>query len=296
MAKRPAIGINAFFAKRLNAPVYNPRWSWGAYDPSTETVSLRVWRDEMHDVHGRPAIRIKDPIDPAVKRSNTRISAENERAKHVELAREGRRLIGVVCKSLDPGGRARKIESYETDRFAELKGLVDRDSSTWAFIDRWATAGEVDQRLAAWSDAASDIDAVRRDPKLTDTVRQSLIEARLGQGGFRERVLAHWGRACALTGCSFDPLLRASHIKPWRHSDNDERLSVRNGLPLAAHVDVLFDRGFITFTDDGELLASKSLPEEARALFGGHVRLRAALDTQQKAFLAHHRVELFRSG
>lgn len=41
MAKRPAMGINAFFAKRLNAPVRNPRWSWGAYDASTETVFLR---------------------------------------------------------------------------------------------------------------------------------------------------------------------------------------------------------------------------------------------------------------
>ncbi|MFM0151971.1 HNH endonuclease [Paraburkholderia sediminicola] len=206
-----------------------------------------------------------------------------------------KRLIGVVCKAVDADDTIREIESYDTDRFAELSGPVDRDGTIWAFIDRWATADEIDRRPAAWSDVASDIDALRRDPKLTDTVRQSLIESRLGQGGFRERVLAHWGRACALTGCSFEPLLRASHIKPWRHSDNDERLSARNGLPLAAHVDVLFDRGFISFADDGELLASASLPEEARALIGGHARLRAALDSQQRAFLAHHRTELFRS-
>lgn len=35
------IGINDFFAGRLRAPINNPRWSWGAYDPSTDTVFMR---------------------------------------------------------------------------------------------------------------------------------------------------------------------------------------------------------------------------------------------------------------
>lgn len=159
----------------------------------------------MHDIDGRPAIRVKDPIDQSAKGSGTRVAVENERARHVELAQSGKRLIGVVYKAVDPDDTIREIESYDTDRFAELRGTVDRDGSIWAFIDRWVTADAIDLRPAAWSNAASDIDGVRRDPKLTDTVRQALIEARLGQGGFRERVLAHWGRACALTGCSFEP-------------------------------------------------------------------------------------------
>ena len=70
-------------------------------------------------------------------------------------------------------------------------------------------------------------------------------------------------------------------------------------MPLVADVDVdvdvLFYRGPITFSDDGELLASKSLPEEARALIGAHARRPVELNAQQKACLALHRVELFRS-
>jgi len=50
--------------------------------------------------------------------------------------------------------------------------------------------------------------------------------------------------------------LVASHIKPWRHAENDERLNRHNGLMLAPHADFLFDRGFISFSD-GRLLISE---------------------------------------
>ena len=50
--------------------------------------------------------------------------------------------------------------------------------------------------------------------------------------------------------------LIASHIKPWRHSDNQERLDGENGLLLNPSVDLLFDRGLISFEDNGDLLLS----------------------------------------
>ena len=42
----------------------------------------------------------------------------------------------------------------------------------------------------------------------------------------------------------------------WRDSDNDERLDGANGLLLTPSVDHLFDRGFISFKDNGDLLVS----------------------------------------
>jgi transposase len=50
--------------------------------------------------------------------------------------------------------------------------------------------------------------------------------------------------------------LRASHIRPWRDSDNEARLDGENGLLLTPTIDHLFDRGFISFEDDGRLLIS----------------------------------------
>lgn len=57
-----------------------------------------------------------------------------------------------------------------------------------------------------------------------------------------------------LTGISDTALLRASHIIPWKDCASDrERLDVHNGLLLSALWDAAFDRGLVTFGDDGFL-------------------------------------------
>src|SRR6266446_6519764 len=51
--------------------------------------------------------------------------------------------------------------------------------------------------------------------------------------------------------------LIASHCKPWRDSTNEERLDGENGLLLTPSIDHLFDRGFIGFENDGNLVISR---------------------------------------
>jgi hypothetical protein len=87
----------------------------------------------------------------------------------------------------------------------------------------------------------------REVPDITE--REQLAKARVGQGRFRAAVMAKWGRGevCALTGIAISEMLVASHIKPWRDSENHERLDAMNGLLLAAHADRLFDRHLISF-------------------------------------------------
>jgi len=82
---------------------------------------------------------------------------------------------------------------------------------------------------------------------------EQLVLARLGQGKFRNQVLAQWGGGCAVTGCKVVEAIRASHIRPWCDSDDKTRLDPCNGFPLTATLDALFDRGFITFTNTGEM-------------------------------------------
>jgi putative restriction endonuclease len=45
-------------------------------------------------------------------------------------------------------------------------------------------------------------------------------------------------------------------VKPWRDSSNDERLDGENGLLLTPTIDHLFDKGFISFENDGDLIIS----------------------------------------
>ena len=98
--------------------------------------------------------------------------------------------------------------------------------------------------------------AVAADMTLTDTERDSVIKARRGQGAFRANVEAIEGE-CRLTGITNRLLLRASHIKPWRLcATAAERLDGTNGLLLTPDADHLFDRGFITFDEDGTVRPS----------------------------------------
>ncbi len=90
---------------------------------------------------------------------------------------------------------------------------------------------------------------------LAETDRETLIIARRGQGLYKLRVMQVETR-CRITQVDNPAHLRASHCKPWRDSDNAERLDGENGLLLTPTIDHLFDRGFISFEDSGRLIIS----------------------------------------
>lgn len=100
----------------------------------------------------------------------------------------------------------------------------------------------------------SDIQVISLKKDLKETQRTTLIEARIGQGQFKRNVINAWGgEVCALTAINIPELLIASHIKPWRKSNDSERLDGTNGIILSANIDKLFDRYLITFRKkDGE--------------------------------------------
>ncbi len=106
-----------------------------------------------------------------------------------------------------------------------------------------------------------------RLPQTTDAER--LVVQRVGQNLFRNALMDYWQGRCCVTGLAVPALLRASHIKPWaKCQSDDERLDVFNGLLLAPHIDALFDDGWISFTDHGELLVSDAFPIAAKLALG----------------------------
>jgi len=96
---------------------------------------------------------------------------------------------------------------------------------------------------------------IESDNRIPDTEREALIVARRGWGLFKQRVMEIETR-CRFTGVTNPIHLRASHCKPRRDSDNQERLNGENGLLLTPTIDHLFDRGFISFEDSGVLIVS----------------------------------------
>lgn len=124
-------------------------------------------------------------------------------------------------------------------------------SNQFAFTDYMPdAAGEI---------IGSDVDA---------TQKERLMLARVGQGQFRKQLLSRWG-TCSVLGCGPDTELIASHIVPWRTcANNKERLDVNNGLLLNPNLDKLFDRGLISFADDGALLTSGNLDRDDATTLG----------------------------
>lgn len=135
-----------------------------------------------------------------------------------------------------------------------------------------------------------DLDAIEKDESISPTTKLALIHARLGQGKFREKVLHFWGNGCSVTGSKVSDAIRASHIKPWRNSDNKERLDADNGLPLIASLDALFDAGLISFSSAGVMIASSKLNRSEQDIFGiNAASLRKEPTAKMANYLTYHR-------
>jgi len=138
--------------------------------------------------------------------------------------------------------------------------------------------GKIDERLAG------------------PTQRAQLVQARIGQGKFREETMRVWNDRCALSNISHSRLLRASHIKPWSESTNLERLDPYNGIILSANLDAAFDCGLISFDDDGTIKVSENLSEHDRMALGLDILKIPEFTAKHVTYLAYHRLKFGFSG
>lgn len=132
-------------------------------------------------------------------------------------------------------------------------------------------------------------------PDIGATEKDQIIKARRGQGRFRENVQG-FEKGCRISGVTHAQFLIASHIKPWRVATNQERVDGENGLLLSPNIDFLFDRGFISFGDDGTLLispvADKSCLRRLGIPIDGSINVGTFSPKQQK-YLSFHRRNVF---
>lgn len=140
------------------------------------------------------------------------------------------------------------------------------------------------------------VQRIEKDTKIEITEKKQVILARRGQGKFRERV-SKIEHACRVTRVNRPEHLIASHCKPWRDCEsNDERLDGENGLLLTPTVDHLFDRGFISFEDSGEVLISPVAHRESLKRMGidPDARISVGGFTEgQRRYLDFHRNAVF---
>jgi predicted restriction endonuclease len=104
-------------------------------------------------------------------------------------------------------------------------------------------------------------------------------------------------RACRVTKVERMEHLVASHVQPWRDSSNDQRLDGENGLLLTPTIDHLFDKGFISFEDSGQLIVSPVADPKSLKRMGvdsvGRVNV-GAFSQGQRRYLEFHRENVLR--
>lgn len=127
-----------------------------------------------------------------------------------------------------------------------------------------------------------------------ETTKRQLVRARRGQGTFRSNVRLN-EKGCRVTGVADLEHLVASHIKPWRDSSDEEKLNGCNGLLLAPHIDHLFDKGMISFRDNGDLMLSPRLSASLLKAWGIPEKINVGpFNVEQAKFLWHHRIEVLK--
>ena len=248
-------------------------------------------KPEEFGVAGRNWDAIGWRVDVAFQRLTTELRP----ADWIELLRP---LLPARYAPLLPDGRGvQSIYLTELPRALALQ-LADLVGSEVAAVARAETVGEALPPAALpetvlWEEHLRR--RIEQDPGLDETDRQALVVARRGQGVFRERVQQIEWR-CRVTGVDRLEHLRASHCKPWRDSDNLERLDGENGLLLTPSIDHLFDRGFISFRGDGRLLVSPVAHGPSLRKMGIAVAERiegGSFTAGQQRYLEHHRDLVF---
>ena len=118
------------------------------------------------------------------------------------------------------------------------------------------------------------------------------IKTRIGQFEFRNSLIDYWG-CCAVSGINLIDILKASHIKPWSKSDDKERMDMFNGLLLNPMLDTLFDKGYVSFSDSGEIMLSPRITDLHSDIGINESSQLIKIEDQHKKYLSYHRDNIF---
>lgn len=213
------------------------------------------------------------------------------------------------------GRRARKAMGREPAYGMGLVGYCDPATATWRMRPQfralmrelgWASGGP-GRTLVDEIDALDDPDAldeearliaaqeaaIRNSERISQALKEQLLQSRLGQGQFR-LALQQFEKDCRVTGIADPALLRACHMRPWRACSNAQRMDGANGLLLEPGFHLLFSKGCIGFDGAGHLLVSGRLPEHVAQQWP--VRQAAAprpFARPQLEYLAFHTARVF---
>ena len=124
--------------------------------------------------------------------------------------------------------------------------------------------------------------------------QQENSRQRKRQVQYREELYNEF-HSCPFTHIDEFRLLVASHIKPYAVSTKKEQSDSNNGLMLSPLYDKLFDKGFISFGDDGSIMVSDWLSPQNRERISFDYSVEDLnLNEKRRKYLAYHRENVFK--
>lgn len=305
---------NGVAIKNPNENVYRSfKWSFGG---AGEPIALCVWHEEIDWTSNPPTLtgNTKDQqddlnalADKAVTTEvRSRLGIKIRRTRDFQNAlyeahskRQPVRIILLVGKRTD-------VDEADTEsskvKFRELDDVPWYVHAFDPYTGAYRVVRGIEPPPVMNVDPFTGIKDPALDPtfqvlvgELDETERETLIRARVGQGPFRDALIARW-KGCSVTGCAAVSLLIASHIKPWSKCTTPaERLGAANGLLLTPNLDKLFDRGLITFDERFRIRLSPKLKSGVaiELKVDGNMRLKSMADKDMLPFLEWHGQNIF---
>lgn len=178
---------------------------------------------------------------------------------------------------------------YELTKHISQFGFISNKLTNTA-IDR-ATKYCEEKRLVKEKKLEAFVNKIG-DKELT-TEYERFIKARRGHDGFKKKLLQK-GAYCKICGINEPTLLIGSHIKPWSKSNDEERLDENNGFLLCPNHDALFDKGYITFNTNGQIIISKLLNKTNYDRLDINSDIKIEASEQNKYYLDCHRKLVFK--
>ena len=147
---------------------------------------------------------------------------------------------------------------------------LDYNGQTMFYLKLFADFEEIEKRKTF----IENYGAIKQDEETFYGVREEPVApkpqiryVREGQDEYRRKLLEECP-FCPITMIDEESLLIASHIKPWAVSNSKERIDPNNGFILSPLYDKLFDRGYITFSDDKRVSISNWLSRQVKERIG----------------------------
>lgn len=141
-------------------------------------------------------------------------------------------------------------------------------------------------------DIIADIEEALNNINIEGKEREAIVKVRINQSVFRERLMDKYGKCC-LCGVMERDFLIASHIKPWSVCADKEKIDVNNGLLLCPNHDKLFDKGYISFDDNGRVMLSDKLHKTDSIFMNINDEMHIDLTAENRKYMGYHRKNVF---